>query len=312
MASISNIAILLITSGVICQLALSQTIHDGNKLTRMRLQSDLMSVDQQSPMAFNQRPTQFIASTQMHQATAHTRGALVLPANNQLQAGIFHPTTAPAFARNYAHQQPQQDSTGAISNQPAGEDLAKHEQPLQSRSSNSTSTWNSNDNPRTEQANNNGLLRGISEGDLELALRQANSDENVFQPSVAIPTTGHSYDHWSFAYSSTPTYNDQQQTGKDKQQQVTTSTTDQSNSIVPVQYPDPSSGHSFPDDSNRHQETLQRTLASLNSTLSNQPIELSNQVFYDGPATAPPAGDYYFSSAERAPNNERASSNIWW
>lgn len=279
----------------------------------MRLQSDLNS--QQSPLALNQRPTQFIASTQVHQATAHTRGALVLPANNQVQAGIFHSTADPGYTRSYAHQQLQQQSTVPSSEQALRDNSAKpsapHVHPLQSSTSDNAPNRNSNDSLRMDQANNNGLLRGILEGDLELALRQANSDENVFQPSAAIPTVGHSYDQWSFAYSSAPTYSDQQQEGKGQQQQVTPSTTDQSNSIVPAQNLGLASGHSFPDERNRPHENLQQTLP-LNATQSDHPIELGNQVFYDGPATAPPAGDYYFSSAERAPNNEKASSNIWW
>lgn len=327
---------LLIFSAMIHQQTSSQVLHDGDKFNRMRLQSDLMSTNQQSPMSFNQRPTQFIASSQSNnQATAHSRGALVLPANNEIQASNFHLTIDPDSVRNYPSK-PQHASI--ISTDNVFRDSSANLAAL-GGSNNQPATRNnhrltSNDTLLMDQSSsNNSLLRGISAGDLELALRQANSDENVFPPPAAMipPTADYSYDQWSLntrpstlTSSSSEQQDEKVKTLKQQQQehQQAASTTDQSNSIVPVSLgpAESSSGEhhqSLNDNQMRQQqEPMQQTKSVSGGTAqqsSNQPIELSNQVFYEGPATATPvAGDYYFSSAERAPNNEKASSNIWW
>lgn len=314
---------------------------DGDKPTRMRLLSDSISASQQSAMSFNQRPTQFIASSQLHQATAHSRGALVLPANNEIQASNFHLTIDPDSARNYPSK-PQHASVTL--------DNVFRDSSASSAASGITNNPASRNNQRSTSndtllmdpsSSNNSLLKGVSESDLELALKQASSEDNVFPPPAAmIPTGGYSYDQWSLsARPSTPTtsrgeqrdekaFREQLQ-NQQEHQQAASSTTDQSNSIVPVPVSLSSESsigghHQLLHDQMSQQESMQHTqtkpLSSggpqqggSSSSSINQPNELSNQVFYEGPATAPPvAGDYYFSSAERAPNNEKASSNIWW
>lgn len=215
------------------------------------------------------RPTQF-HSTPQQLFSVQTRGAsLILPANNN-----EHIANHPSRYNN-------DDSHKIV----VGDNFK-----LPGRRSEPTTTTTTT--TTTESSRSNFL-----QGNIELALRQASGDENVFQPS---PTIG-SHD---MVTGWTSTANN----AYDRAFPVV-STTEQSNNIL-VQSTD------------YYQQELQKlaeqqsTAPVVSNSAQNTTLELNgnnNQVFYEGPATPaqPSHGDYYFSSSEM-PNSPEKSSNVWW
>lgn len=282
----------------------------------------MMSASQQSVIPFNQRPTQFISSLQPPQAaSAHSRGGLIMPANNQIQAGNFHLAAEPASVRSqynqmnqHQHQHQHQLLSASLS---ANDYLTNDNQilthPDKEFSQKSLSGGSNNSTQMDHSHSNNNNLMGASlQSDLELALRQANGDESVFQPSSAMPVLGHTgYNQWSYTHLSnhqstsraanTSRPDQQQQDSKTKSDAVTQSTTE---STLGAQ--------TLLNESANKQQDPDREPATASSHLQSELNSI--QSLHETPALAGSNGpDYYFSSAERAPSsNERASSNVWW
>lgn len=229
------------------------------------------------------RPTLFVPSSQLS-----SRGPLIMPANNQIQASnlnlFYHPQTLTSPA--------------------------------------SVARVNLSDQIRSAQVENrtSELLDASSRSSLpsniELALRQAYMDENNFQPVSAMVTPDvHSVD-WSPRSSVVDAQEPQvdrkhlrgEQSSNALKAPETSSTSEPqvSNSADREQMDRSSAGVSQNEYPSSGPFNVQQP--QLNSS---QQAELSNQVVYEGAATVASSNDYYFSSAEKLPNSGRAS-NAWW
>lgn len=252
------------------------------------------------------------------QPSVSSRGALILPANNQILANNFnsnllnHPTSR--------YQQLATTITTTTTTQPT---IVKSSR-LQ-RVSNVSSNIGQ---PAAAVNTGNNYLQA---GTIELALRQTSSDENVFQPS---PT--HDFNWLAHSTSQTQQQHQQNQQilndpqvgseGYDHgahlsqspyQSSITSTTTDQSNNLVqndPIvsvgQQQEVQLEHQLQYGQHRFNHQQSEYPSSMAGNLTG--IELNNHFNYknSSPATVS-SGDYYFSSAERLPNYERAS-NAWW
>ena len=159
----------------------------------------------------------------------------------------------------------------------------------------------------------------LANSNLELALRQASGDESVFQPSPIISSPAHHSD-WSLQTSPAEGARlgsvEQPSTVAPLSPPSTSpSTTEQSNSIVVSHEADSirSEWSQRPAPQLSHQKEYQ-TNQMMSGATGNGSLQdnFSNQVIYEGPATAPPVGDFYFSSSERLPNNSERVPNGWW
>lgn len=270
----------------------------------------------------NQRSTQFLPS----QPSANSRGALILPANNQIQANNFNINSLNHPVSRYQVQSSAQfasilpSTTTATTTTTAAQTTIAKSSRLPTVSNFSLSV---DQQPLTNTRGN-----FLQAGTIELALRQTSSDENVFQPS---PT--HDF-NW-LAHSTSPTQ--QQQTPNDPQvvngepehgagllqvpyqSSILSTTTEQSNNIVQSE-PIVSVVHQQENQLNQ-QHQLQYGQQKFSDHQSEYPstlagnitgADLKNHFNYENssPITIS-SSDYYFSSAERLPNNEKAS-NAWW
>lgn len=280
-----------------------------------------------------QRPTQFIEASQQVVAASPTysrAAGLILPANNQVETNNFkesyysHPT-------RYRLQQ-------------INGNVPHHAGQLFDPSTFGTSVAVSSDVTSPLQVNKTKILNQTTDlrnvhhdSNLEMALRQVNSDEGMFQPSPAlIVPPDHSYD-WSGQQTTVvdaeitqKSNNTNEQRSSETSTIATTTTTDQSNNILShnlADYPDGSSGRPIgdtvgsydpmslvngPTGTSSNYQSGSPVLGSTAETNATITVELPNHVFYEGPATAPPTGNYYFSSSEKLPNNGERASNAWW
>lgn len=275
---------------------------------------------QQMSSSFNHKPTHFVTSSPNLISIGHSRGAsLIMPANNQIQAMSFH---APNHPANYHPTALVTDAQSDLLSSSSGKMTITRLQKIDS-------------NQTTEAPSNS--LRNYLQGSIELALRQASGDDNVFQPSSAIPidTPHQNFESWSSSHLSknnnnNPLINDQLHSGgyEHNQHHRNTSVMEQSNNIAQNELPSSTpvskqidNQHEFRMSSVQQNEypsnespisSIQPSIVANNINSTNPTIvELNNHVLYEGLATAPPAGDYYFSSSEKLPNSEIAS-NAWW
>ena len=192
------------------------------------------------------------------------------------------------------------------------------------------------------------------QGNIEMALRQASGDENVFQLS---PTIGVSEPSLNWPAGQTHLATTHQSFVKpngDHHQQIepmkitpsdtSVTTTEQSNNIAQNEQSSSSSssslvpqvaGTNLLERSQKEQNLDKTDKSSLvgksnkdeqqtfnRSSVISSPAwdgqQVSNQIFYEGPATAPPtspADNYYFSSSSssgRQPEESERGSNSWW
>lgn len=264
---------------------------------------------------FNQRSTQYLNS----QPSVSSRGALILPANNQIQASNFNsnlnnsPISRYQVNNNAQFTSPTITTTTTTATQPLNVKPSR----LQRISNISSNT------DHQVSATNSRSSYASQPGTIELALRQTSSDENVFQP---LP----SHDFNWLAHSTSPAYQqapnpDPQLTSEGPEQGVeqspqhphqSSSTTEESNNIAQV---DSNSVQQQEFQHQQHQYGQQQRKFSHHqseypSTLAENitGIELNNNFNYENTSPTPIlTSDYYFSSAERLPHNERAS-NAWW
>lgn len=296
---------------------------------------------QSSSLAFNQqhKPTPF-GSTQHHyqQQQHHVAAPMqpwrshgVMPPNNDqvlansqqhqqqpvtTNTANAHPTLAAASNNNW--QQIQFDSPGPNNNLSSGR--VQQQQQLEAHATNQLPKNNHNQQIYLDEQST--VSNSFLSGNLEFALRQASGDESVFQPASTIGAPSHDPD-WYHGHESGGTVgsananNDhpfgRQLNASTDVSRTTTTTTTTTTSTTPLTpiiveaNENHADLHSEPPRSisiNQHQKEYQ--------TNSNQAIEINNQVFYDGPVTAPPVGDYYFSSSENLPNHNVRTSNAWW
>lgn len=285
-----SLALLTVSASLLILPTFSLTPQDVDRLTQQR------RAGSQHQLSYSARPTQFMPASQVSQS-AHDRGALIMPANSPIQTNSFYSSSQQL---KQAHYEPMNSALLTAEFGVTGKTVTS-----------APRAFNSSQRHET-----GGGVRGFSASSpLELALRQASTDESVFQTS---PIIGPPEPNLEWLSQASLSYHNSQQ----QQQQTATigSTTEQNNNIAqnePAPAPAPktppihytsldSQESSLPFSQNERASLSNR--ASINLT---QPSERNNQVVYEGPATAPPAGDYYFSSAEKLPNREKAS-NFWW
>lgn len=279
---------------------------------------------QTSTLPVNQRPTQFLVQAP---STLHSRGALIMPPN---QVHTNNHPTSPATL-NSKQQQPKQMSNLLVTSPPeqnSTERLKSIEQSTQQKSYIDPTT---SDAPAS--------MRNFFQGNIELALRQTSTDENVFQPSPIFSLSSDSNNNfnWLTSAQNTPKTVAQKVNRLSQPQPITSERiSEQTNPLLVMQHEEQHQTHSPTTEQsnnialneNHSQQDNQLTspqvvtfssssnlgsgvLINVNSSSNGSAEELNNQVFYEGPATAPPANEYYFSSAEKLPNKGRAS-NAWW
>lgn len=267
---------------------------------------------------FNQRSTQFLNS----QPSVSPRGALILPANNQIQTGSFNSNPINNPIPRYQVHNAAQFTSPIVSTTTSTTSVPT--QPLNAKSSRLQRISNTSSNVDHQVLAANSKSSYVSQpGTIELALRQTSSDENVFQP---LP----SHDFNWLAHSTSPAYQqapdtDLQVTSEGSEQGVeqsprhpyqSTSTTEQSNNIAQLdsiggQQQEFQHQHQH---QHHHQRQHQYGQSEYPSTIAGNitGIELNNHFNYENTSPMPIlTSDYYFSSAERLPNIERAS-NAWW
>jgi len=228
------------------------------------------------PESTNNLPNQQIVPPRV---LIHSRGGYIKPANNQHETDNFR-------------------LSDQISKHRLSDDI-------------STSSGFSSKNPLRNEADltNSSQIDSRSSRDLldrniESSLRQASSDENAFKPSSAVGSE-YSLDWLSHSSLAQPTSTI---ASSDERHSHSLVTTELSSTSI-------SSGTPFkPAQSVYRQQTSapkDQQLSEPQANHTSTDSELNNQVFYEGPATSPPAGDYYFSSSEKLPNSGRVS-NAWW
>lgn len=183
--------------------------------------------------------------------------------------------------------------------------------------------------PPVGVGNNQGSLLSTN---LELALRQANGDESVFQPSATIGLPNHdSYDWGGAGQSSTLNQNlrSNSRTNHDDNANPT-----ENHANMPTLAPlanrslTATPGTTALELSNQMPIVLNYSQSTSfnqkeDQTNANTSLEFNNQIIHEGPATPPSAismDDFYFSSSEKNANNkdiakdynEPPHSNAWW
>lgn len=261
-------------------------------------------------LTINRRPTQFVAELQH---SPSSRGSLILPANNQLQASNFHTSNHPLKLQ-----------TGSNVFDLVSLQHPSIEQQQQQQRFASNQTSNHASHPHQQEDNNRGLLSSRA---IELALRQSSGDENVFHPTSTIDLFDHlNYDWPAFQSPAQVKPNTQDSTSPRPAQELQTGN---QNQVLATN--EPNNNIAQPEDSHLDSRTIDlnskvpkdhthlnvtnggQNESSTRSLQRQESQQLSNQVIYEGPATVPPVeSNYYFSASEKqAPVAERAS-NVWW
>lgn len=229
--------------------------------------------------------------------SAYSRGSLILPANNELQ--LNKGFQKPALGPSIQHGDRNQVARGSNDWSQSSSDLVRSHKSDQSEA------------------------RTYSSPNLELALRQASIDENFFQSP---PVPGPSDHQWSVTTEqersstseipeliSIPVANRNQtpppHAGHEQSNQMIIS------NEIPSIYHNPSTEGPI---ATASQVSVSHNRTNLSSPSPTTSIELNNQVIYEGLATVPPAGDYYYSSNHGSGGDPRQqldsgrSSNNWW
>lgn len=225
----------------------------------------------------------FPAPSSAGSSSSSSKAPLIMPPNNQLQVNNF---------RN--NQQ----------NLLASSSSSYNSAPLRGPSTSSES------DAKFAQTNEDFLHARIG-----LAMRQAaNGDDNFFHPIslIGAPQVAQQHQEWPSSpvrqlLSPVSTTSPLGTTTT-----TTTTTTEHNNNIEVAPFHESSSSSGV--SSGEHMQQSNQPILMLNSN-QNSTVDINNQVIYEGPATAPPAGDnYYFSSSERLPNTDPGSkpSNAWW
>lgn len=304
---------------------------------------------------YNLRSGQQLFQTTTGSHSREPSSSIILPANNQIQAASasIH-QRSPSHSRTIAHNdnerlQNASSIDGKFLNQEQILTVSRQAKPttfIDSSHQILNKEGKSSLVDHQQQQQIDGAGRNLLRGTIEMALRQTSSDESYFQAPRAIdwtmasrhdlPPTVQTSGSAAFLTTSRAISLEQDQTTTTESSQ-----TEESNLILDGSSAS-SSTESIYEPTSDQQERQQSTTSSTNleyeqrattlvsplstnrngstgpSAASAGSFELSNNVVYEGPATAPPAGDFYFpfSDSNKLPNGPDADNyrapNVWW